>query len=184
MNLNKLHYQVCKSINFNTMKKTLLFMLLVSWSLGGFAQEAEAEAKVDKTKKELKEEKKKEKKKKKAHRSTNGDEAAIGGSSTVVETKETNLSLADYLRRVPGVQVSGSGQSTKVLIRGASTSTGSTEPLFIIDRTPIGNNYGQVASMVDVNNIRRVEVLKDAASTSFYGMRGSNGVIIIRTKKK
>jgi len=160
------------------MKKLLFVLLLVGLAFGGYAQEASADAD-EQAKTETKKDKKK--KKTKTARAKSEDKH---GSTASIETKDANLSLADYLRRVPGVQVQGSGDNVKVLIRGVSTTTGSTDPLYIIDRTPIGNSYAQVSSMVDVNQIRRVEVLKDAASTSFYGMRGSNGVIIIRLKKQ
>jgi len=78
-----------------------------------------------------------------------------------------------------GVTVINSGTpggGSNVRIRGI-TSVGSTDPLVIIDGTP--------ASMHDlnVNDIESMQVLKDAGSASIYGVRGSNGVIIITTKK-
>ncbi len=114
-----------------------------------------------------------------------GNEYETGVSSAAVETKETNLSLADYLRRVPGLQVRGSGENVTVMIRGGSGSPlGGNEPLYVIDRVRIGNNYNQAKDQVDVNDIRYIEVLKDVASTSLYGMIGSNGVVVIHLKKK
>lgn len=95
-----------------------------------------------------------------------------------------NLSLADFLRRVPGLQVQGSGQNVTVSIRGNTSVSGDSDPLYVIDRNPVGNNYAQVASMIDPNDIKSINVLKDAASTQPYGLRGANGVIEIRTKKK
>lgn len=92
------------------------------------------------------------------------------------------LELADYLRRVPGVMVTGSFGNYSVLVRGISSISGSNEPLYVIDRMQVGN-YNQAAAMVDPNDIAYVEVLKDVASTTAYGMQGSNGVIIIHTKK-
>lgn len=98
------------------------------------------------------------------------------------EVSTPYLELADYLRRVPGVTVNKRGSSYAVMVRGASTITGTNEPLFVIDRTQVGG-YEEAASLVDPNDIDRVEVLKDVGSTSPYGMRGANGVIIIHTKK-
>jgi iron complex outermembrane receptor protein len=59
---------------------------------------------------------------------------------------------------------------------------GSNEPLYIIDGTPVlpGPNGGLIG--IDARDIASIEVLKDAANTAFYGVRGSNGVILIKTK--
>jgi TonB-dependent SusC/RagA subfamily outer membrane receptor len=102
-----------------------------------------------------------------------------------VKTKNIqNLPLVDYLRRVPGLTVSGYGANVDISIRGLATINGVNSPLYVIDNDPIGNNYNQAASMVDTNDIKSVLVLKDAVSTTSYGTRGSNGVIMIKTKKQ
>ena len=98
------------------------------------------------------------------------------------ELSTTYQELADYLVRVPWLIVTKRGSTYSVLVRGISSISGSNEPLYVIDRNQVGS-YDQVAAMVDPNDIARVEVLKDVASTSAYGMRGANGVIIIHTKK-
>ena len=98
------------------------------------------------------------------------------------ELSTTYQELADYLARIPGLLVTKRGSTYSVLVRGISSISGSNEPLYVIDRNQVGS-YDQVAAMVDPNDIARVEVLKDVASTSAYGMRGANGVIIIHTKK-
>lgn len=86
--------------------------------------------------------------------------------------------------RVPGLSVfSGSGQpgqSATVLIRGVGTISGSTAPLYIMDGVPIESNYFQTINPEDIESIT---VLKDASAKSLYGSRGSNGVIVITTKK-
>ncbi len=68
------------------------------------------------------------------------------------------------------------GGGSSVRIRGI-TSIGSTDPLVIIDGTP--------ASLHDlnVNDIESIQVLKDAGAAAIYGVRGSNGVIVVTTKK-
>ncbi len=107
-------------------------------------------------------------------------------SATTVETDENtaaNLSLADLLRRKPGVRVQGQGANTTVAIRGGQSSAGGTDPLFVVDRVPVGNNYSQVASMVNVNDIKTINILK-GADASRYGTRGNNGVVEITTKQK
>ena len=69
-----------------------------------------------------------------------------------------------------------------VRIRGQSSFYGNTEPLFVIDGLPIQPGPG--GNLVGINpyDIASIEVLKDAASTAFYGVRGANGVILIKTK--
>ncbi len=107
------------------------------------------------------------------------------GSSTnnpPVDKSTSYLDLADFLTRVPGVQVMKSGESYNVTVRGMSSISGPNEPLFIIDRVQVGT-YDQAAALIDPNDIGYVEVLKDVASTSMYGLRGANGVIIIHPKK-
>ncbi|MEP7107121.1 MAG: TonB-dependent receptor [Ferruginibacter sp.] len=68
------------------------------------------------------------------------------------------------------------GSPSNVRIRGI-TSAGSTDPLVVIDGTP-GNMHD-----LNVNDIQSIQVLKDAGAAAIYGVRGSNGVIIITTKK-
>jgi len=81
----------------------------------------------------------------------------------------------------PGVQVvsaSGNpGVGLTVKIRGASSITGGTEPLYVIDGY-IGGDIGAL----NPNDIETMDVLKDASSTAIYGSRGSNGVVLITTK--
>lgn len=86
--------------------------------------------------------------------------------------------------KLPGVQVmqqSGApGKSASIKIRGASSITAGTEPLYVIDGFPTSS-----ADMSNLNpeDIATVDVLKDASSAAIYGSRGANGVIIITTKK-
>lgn len=82
--------------------------------------------------------------------------------------------------RAPGVSVTNSGSpgsSPVVRIRGLGTS-GSNKPLFVIDGVITGGLSG-----INPNDIENVSVLKDASTTAIYGSQGSNGVIIVTTKK-
>lgn len=92
------------------------------------------------------------------------------------------LSLADYLRRVPQLFIQGSGDSVSVQIRENSTITGSSSPLYVIDGKKSGRNYNTVSRLVDPNDIAYIKALTNASETSFYGIDGSSGVIIIKTK--
>jgi TonB-dependent SusC/RagA subfamily outer membrane receptor len=85
--------------------------------------------------------------------------------------------------RVPGVLITRTPDGwLSVRIRGATTINGATEPLFIIDGLPIQAGSGGSLVGINPNDIASIEVLKDAADLAFYGVRGSNGVIIVKTK--
>jgi TonB-dependent starch-binding outer membrane protein SusC len=84
--------------------------------------------------------------------------------------------------KAAGVLVSKSGGDPsadyKVRIRGASGFDSDTQPLYVIDGIP-----GADPNIVSPDDIESFNILKDAASTAIYGSRGSNGVIIITTKR-
>ncbi len=85
--------------------------------------------------------------------------------------------------RVPGVMITRTPDGgISVRIRGATTINGSTEPLFVIDGLPIQPGPGGSLVGINPHDIASIEVLKDAASLAFYGVRGGNGVILIKTK--
>lgn len=64
-------------------------------------------------------------------------------------------------------------------MRGVSSATAGNDPLYIVDGVPMENGL----SNINPNDIESLEVLKDASAAAIYGSRGSNGVIIITTKK-
>lgn len=106
--------------------------------------------------------------------------------------------------RAAGVNVqennSEPGGGISIEIRGISTISGSTQPLYVIDGVPLespnlnlntsanisswyGNNLtANPLSAINPNDIENVEILKDAAATALYGSRGANGVVVITTK--
>ena len=85
--------------------------------------------------------------------------------------------------RVPGLYIektgSPNGTNSRILIRGANT-LGNTDPLYIIDGVP--TKRPEVFQGLNPNSIESIQVLKDASSSSIYGSRASNGVIIVTTK--
>jgi len=99
--------------------------------------------------------------------------------------------------KAAGVQVvqnSGSpGADVFVRVRGSGSLMGESRPLYVVDGIPMNNltsqfidGGGQLSSgisNINPNDIETIEILKDAASTAIYGSRGSNGVILITTKK-
>lgn len=134
----------------------------------------------------------------------------VTGAVSKMSTEESaNLPVASIDQfmqgRVSGVQITqnsgapGSGMS--FLIRGATSISGSNQPLFIIDGYPVetgqtsmsptaGADFFSVSvpptnplAAINPNDIESIEVLKDASSTAIYGSRGANGVVIITTKR-
>lgn len=69
--------------------------------------------------------------------------------------------------------------SPSLLIRGINSINASTEPLYIVD----GMTYNSPLNMLNPSDIESVKVLKDPSETSIYGIRGGNGVVVIKTKK-
>ena len=100
--------------------------------------------------------------------------------------------------RAAGVQVTQAsaapGGGVSVRIRGSNSINSGSEPLYVIDGFPIypdNSAYGvggnrqpsNVMSTINPNDIESIEILKDASATSIYGSRGSNGVVLITTKR-
>ena len=88
------------------------------------------------------------------------------------------------LARVPGltIQRAADGHS-KLVLRGKNTILGDDEALFVVNGIPLGPAVTGNLAAVDVHDIETVQVLRDAAATAAYGIRGANGVIVIRTKQ-
>ncbi|MFA6084026.1 SusC/RagA family TonB-linked outer membrane protein [Mucilaginibacter sp.] len=85
--------------------------------------------------------------------------------------------------QAPGVvakQTTGQpGQELQVEIRGNSSLGATSDPLYVVDGFPVGTSVG---NSLNSNDIESITILKDAASTSVYGSRGANGVVLITTK--
>ncbi len=132
---------------------------------------------------------------------TRREKKSLGYAQTTVTTEQINASSSINLfsglqGKVAGVQISNTsgapGGSTKVIIRSFSSITGSNQPLYIVDGVPIDNSrpgsdanfdFGNNANDIDPNSIESMSILKGSAATALYGSRGSNGVILITTKR-
>ncbi len=93
--------------------------------------------------------------------------------------------------KVAGVQIVDTGEpggGISIRIRGGSSVTSSNEPLFVVDGVPLTVGGGLSAGRNPLNflnpsDIANITVLKDASATAIYGSRGSNGVVMIETKR-
>jgi len=113
----------------------------------------------------------------------NQDREAVTNAISEIEVDNPALSLADHLRRVPGIMVRGSGDNVSVMIRIGSNYGANSGPLYVLDGVQIGTSYDQAVDMVDVNDIKRISVLKDISASNIYGYNAKNGVILIESKR-
>jgi len=118
------------------------------------------------------------------------------GSVTALKPDEKNrgmvTSAQDMIQgKIAGVNVSSSsgepGAGAQIRIRGGASLNASNDPLIVIDGMPMDasgtSGTSNPLALVNPNDIESFTVLKDASATAIYGSRGSNGVIIITTKK-
>lgn len=88
------------------------------------------------------------------------------------------------LARVPGLTIERAADGhSKLVLRGKNTIIGDDEALFVVNDIPLGPAVSGNLSAVDIHDIETVQVLRDAVATAAYGVRGANGVIVIRTKQ-
>ncbi|HEY6209210.1 MAG TPA: TonB-dependent receptor plug domain-containing protein [Gemmatimonadales bacterium] len=86
--------------------------------------------------------------------------------------------------RFPGVTVTRTSDGgIAVRIRGTTSIRGSNEPLYVIDGVEIQAGPGGSLTGINPHDIASIEVVKDPAGEAMYGVRGANGVIIIKTKR-
>jgi TonB-dependent SusC/RagA subfamily outer membrane receptor len=111
---------------------------------------------------------------------TSSDATLQGGTHT-----QTYSSIVELIQaRAPGLQVIRAGDSYALRIRGLSSPSGITDPLIVIDGAASGLPGTRALDAINPNDVLKIEVLKDAASTAFYGLRGGSGVILVTTRKK
>jgi len=121
--------------------------------------------------------------------------------STLTEARENSF-VNGLEGKVAGVNVSGVATgpngATNVVIRGITSMTSSSQPLYVVNGIPlVNNNYattdvntgyggkdgGDGIGDINPDDIETISILKGAAATALYGYRGANGVILITTKK-
>lgn len=124
--------------------------------------------------------------------------SSFTGAATTMKSGDISVQKESLVKsldgRMAGVRVGAAtgdpGADQKVLIRGISSISGSTQPLYVIDGVPVTNDdmssglkSQSVLSSINPDDIESMTVLKDAAAASLYGSRAANGVIIVTTKK-
>lgn len=110
----------------------------------------------------------------------------VTGAISSVKASELNLTSPTVgqalVGKVAGVQVSQTSgapySGTKIRVRGIGSINASSDPLYVIDGYPAGNNVA-----INPEDIETIDILKDAASAAIYGSRASGGVVLITTKR-
>lgn len=118
---------------------------------------------------------------------TQSKRAVTGAVASISYNKFKDRSFNDVSQalagQLPGVNITQSqgapGSSPSIRIRGITSISAGTTPLFVVDGMPMENFN---LSLINPQDIASVDVLKDASSAAIYGSRGANGVILISTK--
>ena len=117
------------------------------------------------------------------------ERADVTGAIGSVQSEEiTNIPITTLEQglqgQVAGVQVTQAdatpGGGVTIRVRGGSSLSAGNEPLYVVDGYPI---LGDNINFLNPNDIKSIDILKDASATAIYGSRGSNGVVIITTKR-
>lgn len=110
-----------------------------------------------------------------------GSVASISGK-TLTEVPAANISQS-LQGRLPGIELSQTssrpGATMQIRIRGTRSLNASNDPLIVLDGIPFA---GSIAD-INPNDVKSIDILKDASATAIYGSRGANGVILITTNK-
>lgn len=113
-----------------------------------------------------------------------------GSVVTVPKTRLEKLPVTNILHAIEG-SVAGvnitqfssvPGSSAGILVRGQNSINASSTPFIVVDGIPLSKTGGGTND-INPNDIASIEILKDASATAIYGMNGSNGVILITTKR-
>lgn len=114
------------------------------------------------------------------------------GSVALVTAKDFNkgaIVSTDQLLagKSAGVRITNGGgapdQKPQIVIRGGASLVAANDPLIIIDGVPISDTGTNPWNLINPNDVESFSILKDASATAIYGVRASNGVILITTKK-
>jgi TonB-linked outer membrane protein, SusC/RagA family len=110
-----------------------------------------------------------------------GSVASISGKA-LTEVPAANISQS-LQGRLPGIELSQTssrpGATMQIRIRGTRSLNASNDPLIVLDGIPFA---GSIAD-INPNDVKSIDILKDASATAIYGSRGANGVILITTNK-
>ncbi|MDD2436099.1 MAG: TonB-dependent receptor [Massilibacteroides sp.] len=114
--------------------------------------------------------------------------SSFTGSASVVKSEQIEkISGSGFIEALQGMSAGVSvinnegapGSDSRIQIRGISSMSGNTTPLYVVDGMP----YDGTLTSINPSDIESMTVLKDAAASSLYGSRAANGVVMVTTKK-
>lgn len=112
-----------------------------------------------------------------------GYAATTVDSKLLTESKVTNIANG-LTGKVAGLQINtvnnGVNPDTRIVLRGNRSINGNNQALIVVDGTPVGSNF---LNQINPNDIDNVTVLKGAGAAAIYGSEGSNGVLLVTTKR-
>lgn len=136
------------------------------------------------------------------------DKQSLGSSVAEISARQlTDVPMTNVVNslagQVPGVLItngsSGVGSSSRIIIRGENSLSGTNQPLFVVDGVPISNeliasdltnngagqevDFGNGAAEINPDDIASMTILKGPGSAALYGSRAANGVVVITTKR-
>lgn len=110
----------------------------------------------------------------------NGDSSQSESSES--SSVDPSISLLKQIRMLPGIYVESRAGDVNVYLRGQYSFNAETRVLFVVNNIPIGRDFSSLDSMVNVDDIKSIKVMRAIESAQLYGLRGSSGAIVIETK--
>ncbi len=114
------------------------------------------------------------------------NKTTVSNSSNIYDSRtlknKSGISLLNKIRTSPGIIIQGNDEeNARVYTRGINSINFPKEVLFVLDGLQVGV-FSQIVNMLDPNDIKSIQVLKNGSDLAIYGFRGSGGVILIKTK--
>ena len=109
------------------------------------------------------------------------------GDSSQSETSQSSnvdpsISLLKQIRMLPGIYVESRGGQVDVYLKGQYSFNAETRVLFVVNNIPVGRDFSALDSMVNVDDIKSIRVMRAIESAQVFGLRGSSGAIVIETR--
>ena len=114
------------------------------------------------------------------------NKTTVSNSSNIYDTRtlinKSGISLLNKIRTSPGIIIQGNDEeNARVYTRGINSINFQKEVLFVLNGFQVGT-FSQIFNILDPNDIKSIQVLKNGSDLAIYGFRGSGGVILIKTK--
>jgi hypothetical protein len=95
---------------------------------------------------------------------------------------DPSISLLKQIQRLPGVYVENRSGLVNVYLKREFSFNSDTRVLFVVNDVPIGNDFVDIDSLVNVEDIRNIRVIRSMEASQIYGLRGTHGAIVVQTR--